>query len=55
MDCTECTIQRPTHGQEEFYSGKKKAHCVKYQILVGIQFGSILKVNGPFEGKVHVL
>ncbi len=34
FDATERPIPRPTRGQQEFYSGEKKRHTVKHQVVV---------------------
>lgn len=34
FDATERPIPRPTRGQKRFYSGKKKRHTVKHQVVV---------------------
>ena len=34
FDATERAIPRPTRGQKRFYSGKKKRHTVKHQVVV---------------------
>ena len=34
IDVTECTIQRPKYNQKEYYSGKKKKHTIKIQLLI---------------------
>ena len=34
FDATERAIPRPTRGQKAFYSGKKKRHTVKHQVVV---------------------
>ena len=34
FDATERAIPRPTRGQKRFYSGKKKKHTVKHQVVV---------------------
>lgn len=36
VDVTECTIQRPKNNeiQKEYYSGKKKKHTIKVQIIM---------------------
>ena len=50
VDSTEVKIQRPMLDQNLFYSGKKFTYTLKYQILVDIEYGSILKVDRPFLG-----
>ncbi len=34
MDVTETPIERPKHNQKEFYSGKKKQHTLKCQVIM---------------------
>src|SRR5215204_3262964 len=34
FDATERPIPRPTRGQKRFYSGKKRRHTVKTQVVV---------------------
>ena len=55
VDCTERAIQRPKDGkiQSEYYSGKKKYHSVKNQILVSPTTKRILSVSGSVEGTIH--
>jgi hypothetical protein len=51
-DCTERRIQRDKHDQEHYYSGKKKAHCVKNFLLVNA-LGIVVFLSGMVEGKRH--
>lgn len=54
VDCTERSIQRPDKLVQEFYySGKKKYHTVKNQILVNPISKRILAVSQTVEGKRH--
>lgn len=55
VDCTERAIQRPKDDslQEEYYSGKKKHHSVKNQILVSPRNKRILAVSNTYSGRVH--
>ncbi|MBI4100699.1 transposase [Candidatus Microgenomates bacterium] len=55
IDCTERLIQRPKDNriQQEHYSGKKKAHCIKNQILVSPQTNRILSVSPTLPGTIH--
>jgi len=48
VDCTECLIFRSTDDatQRMFYSGKKKTHTLKYEVVVRICDGMIIWVNG---------
>jgi len=34
FDSTECPTRRPTRGQRRWYSGKKKRHTIKHQVVV---------------------
>ena len=34
IDVTETPIERPQQGQKQFYSGKKKRHTLKCQVIV---------------------
>ena len=53
-DGTERPIQRPTapEAQETFYSGKKKRHTVKNNVLVNAH-GAIVLLTATCEGKKH--
>ncbi|MBI5151052.1 MAG: transposase [Candidatus Pacebacteria bacterium] len=55
VDATERRIQRPenTDIQQFYYSGKKKMHTVKNQILVNPRTMKILAVSKTVEGKRH--
>lgn len=55
VDCTERAIQRPKDNQvqTEYYSGKKKHHSVKNQILVSPKTKRILAVSDSVAGTVH--
>lgn len=55
VDGTECRIQRPKsyYGQRVYYSGKKKHHCLKYNIVVSISSGKILSITGAYPGSTH--
>ena len=54
VDCSERLIQRPNKTNQEFYySGKKKHHTVKNQILVNPRNKKILAVSDTMEGKRH--
>ncbi len=55
VDCTERPIQRPKDNtlQEEYYSGKKKHHSVKNQIIVSPKSQRILTVSDTTSGRVH--
>lgn len=34
MDVTETPVERPKHGQKRWYSGKKRRHTIKTQIVI---------------------
>lgn len=59
VDCTERAIQRPEDNKEknilqsEYYSGKKKHHSVKNQILVSPDSKRVLAVSDTKKGTVH--
>lgn len=55
VDCTERSIRRPQDAQtqEFYYSGKKKRHTVKNQIVVDPHTKKILAVDDLVEGKRH--
>jgi DDE superfamily endonuclease/Helix-turn-helix of DDE superfamily endonuclease len=64
FDATERPIPRPSRGQKRYYSGKKKRHTVKHQVVVvrkkKIPGRSdqkrrvrIAAVSGMFPGKTH--
>jgi hypothetical protein len=55
IDATERQVQRPKDNdiQEFYYSGKKKMHTVKNQILVHPKTKRILAVSKTYEGKRH--
>lgn len=55
VDCTERAIQRPKNNQTQtkYYSGKRKQHTVKNQILVSPTTKRILSVSDTVEGTIH--
>ena len=59
VDCTERAIQRPKSTetkpdlQKQYYSGKKKHHTVKNQIIVSPLTKKILNVSPTVEGTIH--
>lgn len=55
VDCTERAVQRPCDNQtqQKYYSGKKKHHTVKNQILVSPRTRRILTVSNTAEGTIH--
>jgi hypothetical protein len=42
MDVTETPIERPKHRQRQFYSGKKKRHTLKCQIVLDLDSRQII-------------
>jgi hypothetical protein len=42
VDVTETPIERPKHRQKQFYSGKKKRHTLKSQLVVDQQSRAII-------------
>ena len=52
VDATEQEIERPKKGQKAWYSGKKKRHTIKHQVVVD-QTGKIRAVSRAHKGKVH--
>lgn len=52
VDATESPINRPQKGQKEFYSGKKKHHTIKTQILFCKSQGLIVGIRLD-KGHVH--
>lgn len=54
IDCTEQPIERPKRKQRCWYSGKKKRHTVKTEIII-TEAGRIVSVSTPAPGRVHDL
>ena len=52
IDVTETRIERPKQGQNKFYSGKKKQHTFKSQLVVNGSSGEIISTAFA-KGKVH--
>lgn len=52
FDCTEQPIQRPSRKQRCWYSGKKKRHTIKSEIVI-TEPGKIVGVSKPAPGSVH--
>jgi hypothetical protein len=54
FDATEQPVQRPSGRgeQKRFYSGKKKRHTLKHQLVVD-RHGKVLAVSPAYPGKVH--
>ena len=55
IDGTERKINRPIDNdvQKEFYSGKKKTHTIKNNLVVGIEDRQIKYLGDTHEGKKH--
>lgn len=52
IDCTEQPIYRPIRKQRCWYSGKKKRHTIKTEIIITEQ-GRIVSTSNPAPGRVH--
>ncbi len=52
IDVTEIRIERPKYNQKDKYSGKKKYHTMKIQIIKGLETGFIYEIQVG-EGKEH--
>lgn len=52
IDATEQSVQRPIWGQKRWYSGKKKRHCIKNEIIT-TEEGRIVSVSPSVPGTVH--
>jgi transposase len=50
VDCTEQPIQRPSRKQRCWYSGKKKSHRIKTEIIV-TERGRIVSCSDPATGR----
>ena len=55
IDGTERRIERPKDpvGQKNYYSGKKKTHTLKNNIVVGLEDRQIKYLSNTHEGRVH--
>jgi hypothetical protein len=55
IDGTERPIQRPKNKdkQKSHYSGKKKRHTVKNNLIVNIEERDVKYLSGTHEGKMH--
>ena len=45
LDVTEIRIERPKYNQKSKYSGKKKYHTMKIQIIKGVDTGFIYEIQ----------
>ena len=52
IDATEQHINRPKRGQRKWYSGKKKRHTIKHQVIV-TETGKIKGIGNSCYGKTH--
>ena len=52
IDATEIQTQRSSRHQEQYYSGKKKKHTLKVEIMTDIK-GKILSVSKVVPGRTH--
>jgi len=52
IDATEQPVQRPKRKQKCWYSGKKKRHCIKNEIIA-TEKGRIVSVSPSVPGTVH--
>lgn len=53
VDGTELPINRPKKCQKKSYSGKKKRHTKKMQIIINKKDKLILEISPPEKGKIH--
>jgi hypothetical protein len=51
-DATEQPINRPKYNQEKYYSGKKKRHTIKRQVIISTS-RRLLGISNTVEGKKH--
>lgn len=52
VDATEIQIQRPIKHQRKFYSGKKRKHTRKLEIIASPK-GKIINISKAYPGRVH--
>ena len=52
IDATEIQTQRPFHHQRQYYSGKKKKHSLKIEIMTDT-LGKILSISKAVPGRIH--
>jgi len=52
IDATEQPINRPKYNQKQYYSGKKKRHTIKRQIIVTPD-KKVISISSAVEGKKH--
>jgi|SRR6516162_842225 len=54
LDCTEQMIERPERRQKRWYSGKKKRHTIKTEMIM-TEIGRIVALSKPHPGSRHDL
>jgi hypothetical protein len=52
LDCTEQSVHRPARKQRCWYSGKKKRHSIKNELIITEQ-GRIVCISDDAPGTVH--
>ncbi|KAJ8915566.1 hypothetical protein NQ315_012451 [Exocentrus adspersus] len=52
IDGTARPICRPSHNQEQYFSGHKRQHCIKYQSII-CPDGIIVSLLGAYVGRRH--
>jgi hypothetical protein len=52
IDVTESPVERPEHSQRKWYSGKKKRHAIKTQIIIGAKTHMVIAIFVA-HGKTH--
>lgn len=52
IDATEIQTQRPLRHQRQYYSGKKKKHSLKIEIMTDTR-GEILSISKAVPGRIH--
>lgn len=52
LDCTEQSVHRPARKQRCWYSGKKKRHTIKNEIIIS-EHGRIVSASDDAPGTVH--
>jgi hypothetical protein len=55
VDATEQRIYRPKRRQQLFYSGKKKCHTIKTEIVIAGVTGKIVAISPAVPGTIHDL
>ena len=52
VDVMECSIERPSDNQKDFYSGKQKEHTLKIQVLIDRETKQIICLEYG-KGRIH--